>query len=200
MALARAAGSLCPPFEVASREPLQGVRLRDPSSALPEIVLRLEKEHRLFSRTLFLVVEAEVASRGPSQQGVAELHRGRFGRRSSLRWEPAGQGEEQAWCLRFAEAGVIRGAEAMTNIQRLVLRWVPAEGTWRLRVETLAGALIGTSPGASVAVPMHANGKRRALREQIPIFRRRSTHVGPSRISWPRLCRNPCSLLAPDPA
>jgi len=42
----------------------------------------------------------------------------------------------------------------MTGIQDVRLTWTPEERRWRLRLQTLAGALIGTAPGSSIAVPL----------------------------------------------
>jgi len=42
----------------------------------------------------------------------------------------------------------------MTGIQELRLTWSPDERRWTLRLQTLAGALIGTAPGSSIAVPL----------------------------------------------
>ena len=42
----------------------------------------------------------------------------------------------------------------MTNVRDLQLSWSASERTWRIRLVTLAGALIGTSPGAAITVPL----------------------------------------------
>jgi len=42
----------------------------------------------------------------------------------------------------------------MTGIQDLRLTWSPDERRWTLRLQTLAGALVGTAPGSSIAVPL----------------------------------------------
>jgi hypothetical protein len=42
----------------------------------------------------------------------------------------------------------------MTGIQDLQLAWAPEEGRWTLRLQTLAGALVGTAPGSSIAIPL----------------------------------------------
>jgi len=42
----------------------------------------------------------------------------------------------------------------MTGIQDLRLTWSPDERRWQLRLQTLAGALVGTAPGSSIAVPL----------------------------------------------
>ena len=41
----------------------------------------------------------------------------------------------------------------MTNVRELRLSYTPAERRWRLRLLTLAGSLIGTSPGAGIVIP-----------------------------------------------
>jgi hypothetical protein len=52
----------------------------------------------------------------------------------------------------------------MTNVRELVLSWSAAGRSWRLRLVTLAGALIGTSPGAAVAVPLEPEDVEGLLR------------------------------------
>ena len=55
---------------------------------------------------------------------------------------------------RFERAGIMDGIRRMTNVRELSLAWSAGERRWRLRLITLAGALIGTSPLTSVAVPL----------------------------------------------
>ncbi len=59
------------------------------------------------------------------------------------------------------------GATTMTGIQDLRLTWSPDERRWTLRLQTLAGALVGTAPGSSIAVPLEpedVDGLLRILR------------------------------------
>ena len=44
------------------------------------------------------------------------------------------------------------GASTMTGIRTLELSWRPEQHKWSLRLETLAGALIGTAPGSALVV------------------------------------------------
>jgi hypothetical protein len=153
MALAQAADALTPPLRLAPAGRFGAVRLTDPAGRLPDITLSLDRERRLFSRTLLLVVSCELPGPGPGQDGTVVLDKGGWRRRSRLRWEPRSSGAD-TWCARLAEAGLLAGAARMTSVQHLAIGWSAAAGTWRLRLETLAGALIGISPSSAVAVPI----------------------------------------------
>jgi len=146
---------------VASSTKHNAVRLEATQEWLPDAELSLRREPRLFSRTLALVVASEVSGEGPATEGVVELRKGRWGRGSSLRWRPAagsrsGDASGEDWARRFTREGVLTGADLMTSVQSLTLRWAAGPSVWRLELVTLAGALIGTSPSTQVAVPMEA--------------------------------------------
>lgn len=128
------------------------VRLQADDDDLPDVTLEFERERRLFSRTMQLVATASVAGvAGPAEDGVIDLRTRRLLRRGQLEWrEPAPQGDDAA--LRFADAGVSRGAETMTNVRELTIAWSSADRRWTLRLVTLAGALIGTAPGSAIPI------------------------------------------------
>jgi hypothetical protein len=113
---------------------------------------------------MFLVVEADVEGDGPEHIGAAELRKARFRKSASLRWDPLGHREGTSWCRRFEDRGVVDGMMMMTSVQSLILRWAPPQRRWLLRLETLAGALVGTSPGASVAIPIEPDDREGLLK------------------------------------
>jgi hypothetical protein len=117
------------------------------------VTLSLERDRRLFSRTMQLVVEAHEAGAGPSADAALVMRARRMRRRFELEWRSPPPDDDAARD-RFVRAGLSEGARTMTNVQELVLSWSAANRSWRLRLVTLAGALIGTSPGAAVAVPL----------------------------------------------
>jgi hypothetical protein len=129
------------------------VDLFDPTDGLPEARLSLARDRRLFSRTLALVVRAEVHGAGPEQGGLLRFHQARLRRRGELRWEPPTE-TPIAWVERFVEAGLVAGAATMTNVGSLTVLRTPETSSWKLELRTLAGALIGTGPGSSVAIPL----------------------------------------------
>src|SRR6266536_2417035 len=155
-ALRPAAGFLTPPYEVAASAP-HHVALRAPGDALPAVTLRLEKERRLFSRTFALLVEASPPGRGPGADVSATLEWTGLRRRRTLAGGGA-PGEGEAWASRLQDAGLLDGVGTMTNVVSLEARWDASRATARLRLTTLAGALIGTTPTSSVAVPLDGVG------------------------------------------
>ena len=162
-AVARAAAALAPPFRVPSPPSSGRVRLESEDPGLPDVELSLVRDGRLFSRTWPLVVTAVCDGSGPPAPTSLRL------RRPRLRGSPRLMGPPISgpWAWRFAEAGLVAGATTMTGIQDLRLTWSPDERRWTLRLQTLAGALIGTAPGSFIAVPMEpddVDGLLRILR------------------------------------
>lgn len=151
--MAQAASALCPPYRMGlpgSRR----LRLETEDHDLPGVTLSLHKERRMFSRSWPLVVESALAGTGPADPLEIRLRRGRFRRAHVL--QAAGKGPPAwagDWAARFEEADLLRGAAEMTSVQELALSWRPHEGIWELQLQTLAGAMIGTAPGSSIAVP-----------------------------------------------
>ena len=130
------------------------VRLLAAVTDLPDATLSFERERRLFSRTRQLVVESEAPGRGPSDDGTLVVRARRLRRRFDVEWlgstaEERGEGRHASLA-----AGLAAGARTMTNVRELSCGWSASERRWRLRLVTLAGALIGTSPVAAVAVPL----------------------------------------------
>jgi hypothetical protein len=121
---------------------------------LPDATLSLERDRRLFSRTMQLVVEAHEPGAGPSADAALVMRARRMRRRFELEWRSPSPSHGDAARGRFVRAGLTEGARTVTSVQELVLSWSAADRSWRLRLVTLAGALIGTSPGAAVAVPL----------------------------------------------
>jgi hypothetical protein len=148
--VAKAASALAPWFRTESPPSSGRARLESRDPQLPDVELSLVRDRRLFSRTWPLVVEAVDHGSGPPQRASLRLHRPRLRGSPGLRGEP----ESDPWAKRFAGAGLLAGAMTMTGIQDLRLTWTPDERTWRLRLQTLAGALVGTAPGSSIAVPL----------------------------------------------
>ncbi len=149
-AVARAAAALAPSFRVASPPSSGRVRLESEDPGLPDVELSLVRDGRLFSRTWPLVVTAVREGPGPPAPTSLRLRRPRLGGPLGLTGPPV----SDPWAGRFAEAGLVAGATTMTGIQELRLTWSPDERRWTLRLQTLAGALIGTAPGSSIAVPL----------------------------------------------
>ena len=152
-ALAAAAEALDPPYRMRGDATPSGVELFDPNGDLPDARLSLARDRRLFSRTFALVVTAEVHGAGPERYGLLRFHQARLRRRGELRWEPPAE-TPTAWIERFTEAGLVKGATTMTNVSSLTVLRTPETLSWRLELRTLAGALIGTGPGSSVAIPL----------------------------------------------
>jgi hypothetical protein len=151
-ALAKAAAALGPAF-VLDQDPAHNrVHLRSADPDLPDVDLSLVRDRRLFSRTFPLVVEAAVVGSGPERQLELGLHRSRLRRETSLRSADEPSPEAEAWARRFADQGLLRGASTMTGVQDLRLSWEPMRSRWSLRLQTLAGALIGTAPSSAIAV------------------------------------------------
>jgi hypothetical protein len=134
------------------------LRLATLAEGFPDVTLRLDRDRRLFSRTMQLVVAAETPGTGPAGDAAISMRLGHVRRRFGLEWAPGSPqpSDGTGFIERFEQAGVIEGARTMTNVRALTLTWSVSDGRWRLSLTTLAGALIGTSPGASVAVPLEA--------------------------------------------
>ena len=135
--------------------PAPALRLEARSTELPDIRLALVPDRRLFSRTLALEVSAEADGAGPAQDVALQLSTPGVIRRRR-RFTMTGQGPKATTdgAERFERAGIMDGIRRMTNVRELSLAWSAGERRWRLRLVTLAGALIGTSPLTSVAVPL----------------------------------------------
>jgi hypothetical protein len=145
-ALAAVAASLDRWYRAVPTERPATLRLESGSPDLPDVLLGLVPERRLFSRTLALAVTAEVAGTGPDRDVHLALSPLRpFARRRRL----VGHGADP-----FERAGLMGGVPRMTNVRELRLDWSADARRWRLELTTLAGALIGTSPMTSVAVPL----------------------------------------------
>jgi hypothetical protein len=121
---------------------------------LPDVSLSLERDRRLFSRTMQLVVEAQEPGIGPSADAAIVMGARRMRHRFELEWRAPPSPDGDPARDRFFLAGLTEGARSMTSVPELVLSWSAARRSWHLRLVTLAGALIGTSPGAAVAVPL----------------------------------------------
>jgi hypothetical protein len=130
------------------------LRLHAVVDGLPDIALSYQRDRRLFSRTLQLVIDAQVTGPGPSRDATLSLRARRLRGRLDLEWGMAPPPGEEGARDSFVRAGLSAGARTMTNVRDLVVSWSVAEATWRLRLVTLAGAVIGTSPGAAIAVPL----------------------------------------------
>ena len=150
-ALDEDAAALAPSSRIVDRPSKTRLRLLSEDPELPDIELSLIKERRLFSRTWPLVVHASIEGGGPPTELTLRFHRARFGRPPGLRADGSGSSDE-GWANRFEDAGMTNGASTMTGIRTLELSWRPEQHTWSLRLETLAGALIGTAPGSALVV------------------------------------------------
>jgi hypothetical protein len=160
-ALRRAAGALIPPYEIVGTEPHR-LALHASGGELPAVTLRLTKDRRLFSRTFLLSVEATVAGRRVGGDVSATLTKTGLRRRTTLQHHgPPEEAEE--WARRLDEAGVLDGVRTMTNVASLEAGWDAAAGAAHLRLTTLAGALIGTTPTSSIAVPLEPEDVRGLL-------------------------------------
>ena len=143
------------------------LRLHAVSDGLPDIALSYQRDRRLFSRTLQLVIEAQVSGPGPSGDARIAARARRLRRRLDLEWVGSLPPGEEGTRDRFVRAGLSAGARTMTNVRELVVSWSAAEAMWRLRLVTLAGAVIGTAPGAAIPVPLEpddVNGLLAVLR------------------------------------
>jgi hypothetical protein len=160
IALADAADALSPPYRLVPSGVRDMVLLHDDADALPELRLSLQRERRLFSRTMAMVFSSSVGGVGPRHDGEAELRKSAIGRPSTLRWRSApdpsrlGARDGDGAIERFQRAGLLDGVARMTSVQRLTIGWGASESTWRLRLESLAGAIIGTGPSLPTAVPL----------------------------------------------
>jgi hypothetical protein len=171
-ALRQAAASLAPPYEVTDSD-ASHVALDTSDVALPALTLRLQKERRLFSRTFALVVEASAPGDRPEGDASALLRWKGLRRRPALvAGDPAGE----AWVDRLEGSGLLEGVRTMTNVESLEARWDATRGLAVLRMTTLAGALIGTTPGSAVAVPLEPDDVEGLLR----ILRGLARAAGPS--------------------
>jgi hypothetical protein len=151
-ALAKAASALVPIYRVPPAPGLARVQLQSEDPRLPDIELSMVRDRRMFSRTWPLVIEAGAEGSGPDQAIQLRLHRPRLKGSLSLRPEAGSSADAPSWGSRFAEAGLLDGATTMTGVQDLLLAWTPGDRRWKLRLQTLAGALVGTAPGSSIAV------------------------------------------------
>jgi hypothetical protein len=154
-ALDQDAAVLVPPYRVIDRPSAARLRLFSEDPDLPDIDLSLIKERRLFSRTWPLVVKAAVDGAGPPTELALSLHRPRFRGSPHLRTAS----DDEGWAGRFEEAGLAKGASTMTGIRTLEVSWHPGSRTWALRIETLAGALIGTAPGSAIVVGLEPDDR-----------------------------------------
>src|SRR5207237_10869207 len=91
---------------------------------------------------------------GAEADGALALRIRRLCRRNQLEWKGAAPPDGDRWRVAFVDAGLVRGAATMTNVRELRLGYASGEHRWLLRLVTLAGALIGTSPGPGSAVPL----------------------------------------------
>jgi hypothetical protein len=151
-ALAAVASSLERWYRPVAAEKPATLRLEAGSTDLPDLLLRLAPDRRLFSRTLALAVAAEELGIGPDhdlQLRLTPIRPLRHRRRLVAEGGGAVEGGQV-----FEDAGLLRGVQRMTNVRELRLGWSADERRWRLGLTTLAGALIGTSPMTSVAVPL----------------------------------------------
>jgi hypothetical protein len=155
-ALSRDAEDLAPSFRIVDRPSKTRLRLLSEDPELPDIELSMVKERRLFSRTWPLIVTSSIEANGPGARLILRLQKHRFGRAPSL--DPGGASDE-GWGTRFEEAGVTNGASTMTGIRSLEVTWQPEQHTWMLRLETLAGALIGTAPGSALVVGLEQDDR-----------------------------------------
>jgi len=130
------------------------VVLASDDTALPDAALSLEKDRRLFSRTFQLVVTAFAPGDGPAADAALALRARRVLRRDQLEWSGAEPPDGNRWVAAFVDAGLLSGAATMTNVRELRLSHERGQGRWSLRLVTLAGALIGTSPGSAIVVPL----------------------------------------------
>jgi hypothetical protein len=173
-AVVKAASALCPPY-VMGLPGSRRLQLETEDGALPGATLSLRKERRMFSRSWPLLIESRLDGTGPSESLELRLRRRPFRRPPELqavgRQAPA---EARDWVARFEDAGLLRGADVMTSVQALAVSWRPPEARWDLRLQTLAGAMIGTAPGSSIAVPFEPEDVT-GLLEVLRAFRRVAT-------------------------
>jgi hypothetical protein len=139
------------------------LRLRAVSEDLPAVTLSYQRERRLFSRTLQLVVEAPQRGTGPSKDAAFGMRARRLRKRWKLEWSAPPPSGEEGILDQFVHAGLSEGAHTMTNVRELGVSWSLARQEWTLRLVTLAGALIGTSPGAWITVPLEPEDLRGLL-------------------------------------
>ena len=116
----------------------------------------------MFSRTFLLVVEAFAPVIVREHDASASLTKTGWRRRLSL--VPGRSDGSKAWAERLEHAGLLKGVGAMTNVLSLEAWREAGRGAAGLRVTTLAGALIGTAPASSVAVPMEPEDVQGLLR------------------------------------
>jgi hypothetical protein len=151
-ALDQAATALSPPYRVVSRSGSSPAKLLADDPDIPDLEVRLEREPGLFSRTFSLSVSARVEGAGPNGDLTLRLARRGLRRAMVLRAEPASANAAD-WSARFEQDGLLTSALAMTSVLELTIQWEARRHAWRLRLRTLAGSLIGTSPSTWVAVP-----------------------------------------------
>jgi len=151
------------------------MQLESEDPELPAITIGLRKERRMFSRSWPLVIESHLAGPGPGEPLQLRYRRRPFRRPGGLEAVGTGPPAEAAeWARRFEEASLLEGASEMTSLQDLSVAWSPGDGRWDLRLQTLAGSMIGTAPGSSIAVPFEADDIRglvrilRAFRRAVP--------------------------------
>ena len=135
--LRAAARVFCPPLEVVSEQPGRlTVQLQNPETG-DELRLRYRSARTLFERTHFLVIEADIAGRGPTQAGKLVLR----GRR--LRWKRPVPPDGKPWARHLFSAE-LHSALGHLQVEKLALAWEPGRRTWRVSLETLYGSLTVT--------------------------------------------------------
>lgn len=145
--------------------PGQTMQMESQDPELPDITIGLRKERRMFSRSWPLVIESHLEGSGPEQPLKLRYRRRPFRRPQGLEAVGAGPPADGAeWARRFEEASLLEGASEMTSVQDLSVAWSPPDGRWHLRLQTLAGSMIGTAPGSSIAVPFEPDDIRGLLK------------------------------------
>lgn len=126
--------------------------LRAVAGGLPDIALSHIRDRRLFSRTQQLVVEARQRGPGPAGDAALAMRTRTLRRRWELEWVGEPPPSPDLTGRRFVRCGLVEGARSMTNVRELILTWSASGSAWKLRLVTLAGAVVGTSPGAAITV------------------------------------------------
>src|SRR5438128_707607 len=85
------------------------IELRAVVADLPDLKLSYQRDRRLFSRTLQLVVEASMSGLGPSDDATLAMRTQKLRRRWELEWSgPNAEGRESV-PDRFTRAGLVEG-------------------------------------------------------------------------------------------